>query len=137
MRALTAALAVPAACIASYLVYVRETGSNLLCTSGGCETVQNSKYAEILGVPVAGIGAAGFIAVVVCAVAPGWRARLLQAALSLAALIFSTYLLFVQLHSIGAVCDWCLFTDVLTSALAVTALLRIYAARSPATELTS
>jgi uncharacterized membrane protein len=48
-----------------------------------------------------------------------------QATLSLAALIFTTYLLLVQLHAIGAVCDWCLVIDVLTAALAATALLRI------------
>jgi uncharacterized membrane protein len=128
LRLVTAALAVPAIAIASYLVYVRETGSTLVCSTGGCATVQSSSYAEILGLPVAAIGAAGFFALVACSLASGPGVRLVQVALSLAAVLFSTYLLFVQLHAIGAVCDWCLLTDALTAALAVTALLRIRAA---------
>ena len=128
LRLVTAALAIPAAAITSYLVYVRETGSVLVCSTGGCGTVQSSRYAEILGLPIAAIGAAGFLAVLACTLASGPRIRLVQVTLSLAALLFSTYLLFVQLHAICAVCDWCLVTDALTGALAVTALLRIRAA---------
>jgi uncharacterized membrane protein len=36
----------------------------------------------------------------------------------------------VQLHAIGAVCDWCLVTDLLIAALAATALLRVRKAES-------
>lgn len=127
LRAASGALALTGAAVASYLIYVRETGAALACGTGGCETVQSSEYAEIMGVPVAALGLAGFLGLFVAALVPGHLARLTQTALSIAALTFTVYLLFVQLLAIGAVCDWCLLVDALTTALAATALLRLRA----------
>jgi uncharacterized membrane protein len=101
------------------------------CATGGCETVQSSRYAEVFGVPVALVGLIGYLIVLGCAVAAGDLARLAQAMVTLSAFIFSAYLLFVQLHLVGAVCQWCLVSDVLTTALAVVALLRVRPARPP------
>lgn len=132
LRIFAAALALVGAAIASYLLYVRYSGSAPACAGGGCETVQRSRYAEIAGFPVAGLGLAGYLGILAAAVASGERARLTQAVLSLTAVGFGTYLLFVQLHSIGAVCDWCLASDGVTTGLAALALLRLNAsARVP------
>jgi hypothetical protein len=65
IRLSTAALAALGAAIAGYLLYVRYTGGALACATGGCETVQHSRYAEVLGVPVAGLGLAGFLGLLV------------------------------------------------------------------------
>jgi uncharacterized membrane protein len=124
-RFASAVLAVTGAAIAAYLLYVRQTGGALVCATGGCETVQGSPYAELFGVPVAGLGLAGFLGLVMTAVAKGERARLAQAALALSAFLFSCYLLYVQLAVIGAICQWCLVTDALISAIAATALWRL------------
>jgi uncharacterized membrane protein len=97
----SAVLAAGGAAISPYLVYVRETGAALACTTGGCETVQGSDYALIAGVPVAAIGLVGFVGLFAAAILPGQVARLAQATISLAALTFSAYLLFVQLHASG------------------------------------
>jgi uncharacterized membrane protein len=59
--------------------------------------------------------------------ARGELARLSQAAVALSAAAFNGYLLYVQLEVIGALCQWCVANDVLISALAVTALLRLRA----------
>src|SRR5947209_8476849 len=43
--------------IASYLSYAKLTNSSIVCTgSDSCDTVNSSKYAYILGVPVAYLG---------------------------------------------------------------------------------
>ncbi len=125
LRAASAGLAALGAAIAGYLVYVRETGGELVCTTGGCETVQSSSYAEVLGVPVAALALAGFLALLVAAVGRGEWARLSQATLALASFLFGGYLLYIQLAVIEAVCQWCLATDVITTAIAVLALLRL------------
>ena len=52
----SAALAALGAAITGYLLYARETGTELACATGGCETVQSSAYAEVSGVPVAALG---------------------------------------------------------------------------------
>ena len=49
-----------------------------------------------------------------------------EATLALSAFLFSCYLLYVQLAVIGAICQWCVVTDALTSAIATTALLRLW-----------
>ena len=50
LRAAIAILALAGAAVAAYLVYARYTGTRLACTTGGCETVQHSKYAKAAGI---------------------------------------------------------------------------------------
>ena len=125
LRLISAALAALGAGITGYLLYVRETGSEVACTTGGCETVQHSSYAEVLGVPVAALGLIGFLGLLVFALGRGEWARLGQATLALAGLAFSGYLLFIQLAVIDALCQWCLATDLLMTGIAALALLRL------------
>ncbi len=129
LRLASAVIAVLGAAITAYLLYVRQTGGTLACSTGGCETVQSSSYAELLGVPVAAIGLVGFLGLLLTALARGEWARLRQATLALAALFFGAYLLYIQLVVIGATCEWCLVTDALTTAIVALALLRLRPAR--------
>jgi uncharacterized membrane protein len=126
--AVSAVLALAGAAITGYLLYVRGTGAALACATGGCETVQSSRYSEVFGVPVAALGLAGYAALFATAITVGERARLAHAILALAAFAFSTYLFFVQAAVIGAFCDWCLAGDALVTVIAALALVRLKAA---------
>lgn len=95
------------------------------CSTGGCETVQRSDDAELLGVPVAALGLAGYLFMGAAAAIRGEFARSTVAALALGAAVFSGYLLVVQLVVIHAVCDWCLASDAISSLIAVIALARV------------
>lgn len=132
LRTASAVLAVLGAAISAYLLYVRQTGGVLACSTGGCETVQSSSYAEVLGVPVAALGLVGFLGLLVAAILRGELARLAQATLALTALLFGAYLLYVQLAVIDAICEWCLATDAITTAITVLALLRLRLGEAPA-----
>ena len=125
LRLASAVIAVLGAAITAYLLYVRQTGGTLVCSTGGCETVQSSTYAEVLGVPVAALGLVGFLGLLLAALARGEWARLSQATLALTAFAFSVYLLYIQLAVIDAICQWCLATDVLTIAIVALGLLRL------------
>jgi uncharacterized membrane protein len=125
IRLSSAALAALGAAIAGYLLYVRYTGGALACATGGCETVQHSRYAEVLGVPVAGLGLAGFLGLLVAALARGEWARLTQATLAVSAFLFGAYLLYVQVIVIDAICQWCIASDALTTAITALSLLRL------------
>jgi uncharacterized membrane protein len=118
-------LAAAGAALSGYLLWVRETSSTLICATGGCETVQSSPYSEVLGVPVALVGLAAYLALAATALRRDETAQFAHTALALAAAVFSTYLLYVQVDLIGAVCDWCLVSDGIVSALAILALLRL------------
>jgi uncharacterized membrane protein len=123
-----AAVAAAGLALTAYLLYARETGTQLACTTGGCETVQSSRYAEIFGLPVAALGLAGYLWLLATSWSRSELARAAQAAVALAACAFSTYLVFVQLHVIGAVCELCLVSDALVAVAAALAVLRLRAA---------
>ena len=127
LRLASAGFAAVGALLSGYVLLVRETSGTLVCATSGCETVQSSRYAEVLGLPVAAVGLIGFVALLATALARGEWARLGQATLALSAFVFSAYLLVVQLAVIGAVCQWCIATDLVTTALATAALLRLLA----------
>jgi uncharacterized membrane protein len=118
--------------VASYLTYVHYQPAALICTgSGGCETVQDSRYAVLAGIPVAVLGLAAWVATFALTVWSSELARTMTAALALGALMFSTYLVILQLFVIDAVCVWCMLNDVvLVPLLAVLALSRVRAART-------
>jgi len=125
IRIASAALALVGVGITAYLLSVRASGAALSCTTGGCETVQNSPYSEIFGLPVAALGLIGYVVLLGAALARGDLARLVGAVVALAAFAFSAYLVAVQVFVIGALCDWCLASDAVTTALAALALLRL------------
>jgi uncharacterized membrane protein len=138
VRLTGACLAAFGAAITSYALSARWTDGSLACPTGGCETVQRSAYAEALGVPVAALGLVAFVCIGAAALSRAPWAPLVQAALALSGVLFSAYLLYVQLAVIGALCYWCLAADVTMTAMAALALLRLPnapapgAARSPA-----
>ena len=125
LRLGSAAVAVLGIAITGYLLYVRQTGGTLACSTGGCQTVQDSSYAVVFGIPVAALGLVGFLGLLATALARGDWARLSQATLALTAFFFSAYLLYIQLVVIDALCQWCLAADVLTTTIVALALLRL------------
>jgi uncharacterized membrane protein len=125
LRGGLAAVAAAGIALTAYLLYTRETGGQLVCTTGGCETVQSSRYAEIFGVPIAAFGLVTYVWLLLTSWLRSELARGGQAAIALAACAFSTYLVFVQLHLIGVVCELCLVSDGLIALAAALALLRL------------
>ena len=104
--------------VAGYLTWVHFDDAALVCIAGdGCETVQESEYAEIAGIPVAVLGfvAYGIVLGLIAWDAPA--ARLGAAMLAVVGLLFSLYLLALQLFVIDAVCVWCLANDVVIAPL--------------------
>jgi uncharacterized membrane protein len=125
LRAILVALSLAGACVSAYVLVARWTSAGLLCSTGGCETVQSSEYSELLGVPVAGLGIVGYLVIGAAALGRGPLARAAASAVALGAAAFAGYLLVIQLVVIDAVCDWCLTSDVITSLIAVVALTRL------------
>ncbi len=65
-----AGLALAGFLISAYLTWTHVNGAVPVCvgSSGSCETVQTSRYSEILGVPVAALGHCAYASMLVCAV---------------------------------------------------------------------
>ena len=112
LRAAIAIACVIGAAIAGYLTYVHYAHIAPVCTTGGCEKVQRSKYAELAGVPVALLGLIAYTVLFGAVFVRGVAAAFVGAVVALAGLAFSGYLLWAQLGPIGAICQWCLGSDV-------------------------
>lgn len=119
LRAAIALLSLAGAGIAAYLTYTRYSGARIACATGGCEEVQSSRYAEIAGVPVAVLGLAAYAAVLASALRAGPLAAAAGAAIAVGGVLFSAYLLAIQLAVIDAVCQWCLASDAVMLLLAL------------------
>jgi uncharacterized membrane protein len=118
LRLGTGIVALAGLAIAGYLTWVHFDDAALVCVAGGgCEAVQESEYAEIAGIPVAMLGLAAYAVVLGLIVWDSPNARLGAAMLALVGLVFSIYLLALQLFVIDAVCAWCLANDVVIAPL--------------------
>jgi uncharacterized membrane protein len=127
LRLLTALVALAGVVLATYLTSAHYAEGSLVCpVGGGCETVQESQYAEIAGVPVAVLGLGAYVVLLALVLWDTPAARLAAAAIALVGFMFSAYLLVVQAFVLDAFCVWCLVNDVLIApALAVLTALRL------------
>jgi uncharacterized membrane protein len=127
LRAAAALVALAGIALAGYLTWVHFDDAALVCVAGGgCETVQESDYAEIAGIPVALLGLGAYTVLFGLIVWDSLGARLAAATIAFVGLVFSLYLVALQLFVIDAVCVWCLVNDVLIApALAALTALRL------------
>lgn len=113
MRRAVAVISAIGALVSAYLTWVHYSGDLALCIGvGGCESVQGSRFAVAGGVPVALIGLGGFALIFALAVlrlrhAPPVWADVAIFAVSVAAVVYVSYLTYVELFVLGAVCPWC------------------------------
>jgi uncharacterized membrane protein len=105
--------------VAVYLTVVHYAGGTPACgIVHGCATVQASEWATLAGVPVALLGAFGYLAIVATLWMSGEAARLVAAAFAIAGFGFSAYLTYRELFDIHAICQWCVASAILMTLLA-------------------
>jgi uncharacterized membrane protein len=116
-----AGLALLGLAISIYLTYVHYAGIEPVCSSiSNCERVQTSEYADLVGIPVAVLGIAGYAAILL-----SLRTRVdVTALLSYLALAFSAYLTWAEVFKIDAICQWCVGSATITLLIAVLATVR-------------
>ena len=127
LRVAAGLVALAGVAVAGYLTWAHFADTSVLCVAGGgCETVQESKYAEIAGIPVALLGLGSYVTILALVAWDSVGARLAAAGLAFVGLLFSMYLLVLQLFVIDAVCIWCMANDVVIApTLAVLTALRL------------
>jgi uncharacterized membrane protein len=112
--------------IAGYLTYVHYAGLHPICEIGhGCETVQTSRYANLLGTPVALLGLISYILILVSLRLRGERALLAGYSLGIVAFGFSLYLTYRELFTIHAICTWCVSSAIVFTLLAIVSSCRV------------
>ena len=127
LRRVTAVLALVGIGIASYLTWVHYAGLEPVCVGGGggCERVQSSRWAELAGIPVAVLGLGGYVAILASLALPEEPGALAAAFLSLVGFGFSCWLTYVEIAKIDAICQWCVASAVIMTALALVSVARV------------
>ncbi len=106
--------------IASYLTYTHYAGIKVAClSSGGCETVQASRWSKVDGVPVALLGLIGYVMILLALAVPGEIGRIGGFGLTLVGFLFSMYLTYRELFTIHAICQWCVSSAVIMTVLVI------------------
>jgi uncharacterized membrane protein len=127
LRTAIAVLAVAGIGIAAYLTYVHYADVDAFCVAGGggCHKVQTSDYAELAGIPVAVLGLIGYVLILASLWIPGDTGRLSGAVLALSGFGFSAYLTYRELFTIDAICQWCVASAIVMTALAALTVWRL------------
>ncbi len=140
-RQAIALLALVGLFVALYLwLHALGFGGAIKCgASGGCETVQTSRWAVFLGLPVAFYGVVGYLAILVVAIValrpaalsqPRWSKWLVL--LATVGFGFTLYLTYLELFVIQAICRWCIGSAVIITLIWIVSL---FSLRSPATRI--
>ncbi len=128
-RYIAAALAVLGLALSTYLtLYKLGYVGTLACGTGQCETVQLSRWATFLGLPVAAWGIGYYGLVLVLSLAGVREANVDSRRLALALLLltavgalFSAWLTYLELEVIHAICRYCVGSAILALLLLVVA----------------
>lgn len=121
--------------VSGYLSYTHLTESNVVCIENAtfnCDTVNSSIYASLLGIPVAYLGfASDVFLLVILLLEP--RVSFLRSygvmiffAVVLLGFIYHGYLTYVSLTRINALCIWCLAHHAIVTVLLIVTGIRLY-----------
>ena len=115
--------------VSAYLMWgYTVPGATLACgDSGGCETVKNRAYTNLGGLPLPVLGLASYLALLALLLLQGyplpnrptWPAYIALAifGISLAGVLYSTYLTYIELFVIAAICRWCVASAIIMVAI--------------------
>jgi uncharacterized membrane protein len=115
--------------VSAYLTWAYTTpGASLACGgSYGCDTVRNSSYSHLMGIPLPVIGLVTYFVLLVLLVGQsqstigyqGWTPYVALATfgIALAGVLYSAYLTYLELYVIYAICRWCVASAVIIVAV--------------------
>jgi len=121
--------------VSSYLAWTHLTNHSVACgQSQGCDTVQQSVYSEVGGIPIALFGLLAYVALLVLMLMRGRVSESLDGyiplaifGISLVGVLYSAYLTYLELYVIYAICRWCVTSAVIITAIFLLSLLDLRA----------
>lgn len=118
---------------ALYLTVIKFSNSKSLCLQGvgDCWSVNTSRFSEIYGIPVSILGAGAYFLILILLLleAKGtfWKTNspLIVFGLSLAGVLYSAYLTYLEIAVIRAICPFCVISAVVMLAIFVISTIRL------------
>jgi uncharacterized membrane protein len=121
LRAISIVLVIIGLLVSGYLSYAELTDTSTVCADTGslnCDVVQNSVYSQIMGIKIAYLGFATYVALLLLLALEdriGFLREygmMLVFGITLFAFLFSMWLIYVQAVLLQAFCQWCLAHEV-------------------------
>jgi uncharacterized membrane protein len=132
IRTISIVLAIIGLVDSVYLTWVKLANRYALCGPiGDCESVNSSQYSEIAGVPIALIGALGYILIILLIVLEArggiWKeySPYLVLGITLAGSLYSIYLTYLEVAVIHAICPYCVLSAVVIILLFILSIVRL------------
>lgn len=119
------ALAVIGVAVSSYLLTVHWGWWQAVCLGvGDCESVNLSRFSELLGIPVALLGALAYLTIITASLLIARihfvdNARIGLFFIAAIGVAFSAYLTYIELFVLHAVCPWCVLSAILILTIAI------------------
>ena len=121
--------------VAGYLSYSHWFNHSVVCAGfGSCDTVAQSDYAHLAGVPVSVLGLLGYVALFVVAafwlgVGDRFETWPLLAiwGMSIGGAAYSVYLTYLELFVIDAICIWCVTSAVIMFCILIVSTIALFA----------
>lgn len=116
-----------------YLTIVKFTQIPLYCTPGlgNCDTVQNSQWSEILGIPIALLGGISYLILIICYLYDQKSTffskynSYIIFGISFFGFIYSLYLTYIELFILHTICQWCVLSAICMTIIFVTTIIRL------------
>lgn len=129
---ISAILVVVGLLVSIYMTVYKVTSNEALCLgSGDCSTVNASRYSEVYGIPVATVGIAGYLAILMI----HWYERrdkffeknglMLIFGMALTGFLFTVYLIYVEFSILRAFCPFCLTSQAAMTVIFIISIIRL------------
>jgi uncharacterized membrane protein len=117
---------------AVYLLIYKITGNPHMCLgNGGCHNVNFSPYSEIRGIPVSVFGICAYLAIL-CILVLERRVKIAKEngplaifGISLAGVVYSAYLTYLEIYVIHAICPFCVVSAIAITFIFILAIIRL------------
>jgi uncharacterized membrane protein len=118
--------------VSIYMTVYKLTSNDSMCLgSGDCSTVNASKYADVNGIPVAVIGAIGYLAILAVLFFENrnpffkQNGTLLIFGMALTGFLFTVWLIYVEIALLKALCPFCVTSQVSMTIIFILAVIRL------------
>lgn len=116
---------------AIYLTWIKISAQGICIIDGGCEIVNTSQYSSIAGIPIAILGAGAYLAMLgILLLEPrnsffDLNGPMLVLGISLAGVLYSAYLTYLEIYVIHAICEFCVLSAIILVIMLVFSTLRL------------
>lgn len=115
-----------------YLTWIKLADKTAACSNiGDCESVNNSQYSEIAGIPIALLGAGAFLTIFLLLALEkrlpdqSTSLRMGVFGLSLTGTLYSIYLTYLEIAVLRAICPFCVVSAISIFALLIIGVIRL------------